>query len=205
MKDTVPKKLVLIALVLSSVVAGGLYAITRPDTLPTAVTPTTQKTVEIAKKPTSTNPEAIKSNLDSQNQLLQYLIEEEKLAHDVYARLYELHGSKVFGNILRSEQTHQTEVLTLLQARNVPDPRASEPGVFNNDELQRLYNQLVTQGAQNAEEAYKVGVIIEEKDIADITTQLATATDGDIVSALERLRTGSENHLRAFNRQLSRY
>jgi hypothetical protein len=46
---------------------------------------------------------------------------------------------------------------------------------------------------------------VHTNDIADITTQLATATDSDIVATLERLRTGSENHLRAFNRQLSRY
>jgi hypothetical protein len=44
--------------------------------------------------------------------------------------------------------------------------------------------------------------MIEEKDIADISTQLATATDQDVIDVLERLRSGSENHLRAFNRQL---
>lgn len=54
-------------------------------------------------------------------------------------------------------------------------------------------------------EAYKVGVAMEEKDTADITKQLATARDNDVVSALEALRTGSENHLRAFNRQLGKY
>jgi len=77
--------------------------------------------------------------------------------------------------------------------------------LFSNPELQALYDQLVAQGKQSTFAAYKVGVAIEEKDIADITTQLATATDSDIVATLERLRTGSENHLRAFNRQLSRY
>ena len=41
-----------------------------------------------------------------------------------------------------------------------------------------------------------------KKNIADISAQLATATDDDVITALVSLRDGSENHLRAFNRQL---
>lgn len=135
-------------------------------------------------------------------QLLLYLIEEEKLAHDVYTVMHQKYGANVFGNILQSETTHQSMVLTLLQARNIADPRSAEVGVFKNQELQQLYNKLIQQGNQSAQEAYKVGVAIEEKDIADISAQLATATDQDVITTLESLRDASENHLRAFNRQL---
>ena len=137
----------------------------------------------------------------TESQLL-YLIEEEKLAHDVYTVMYQKYGARVFGNILKSEETHQGRVLTLLQARNIADPRSEELGVFKNQELQTLYNQLIEQGNKSEVEAYKVGVIIEEKDIADISEQLATATEQDVISTLEDLRRGSESHLRAFNRQL---
>lgn len=137
----------------------------------------------------------------TESQLL-YLIEEEKLAHDVYTVMYQKYGARVFGNILKSEETHQGRVLTLLQARNIADPRSEELGVFKNQELQTLYNQLIEQGNKSEVEAFKVGVIIEEKDIADISAQLATATDQDVISTLEDLRRGSESHLRAFNRQL---
>lgn len=135
-------------------------------------------------------------------ELLTYLIEEEKLAHDVYTKMYELWGARVFGNILKSELTHQDEVLRLLTARGVADPRTGALGTFNNTELQTLYNQLIAQGSQSAAEAYRVGVAIEEKDIADINSQLKTASDTDVITALEKLRRGSENHLRAFNRQI---
>ena len=130
------------------------------------------------------------------------LIEEEKLAHDVYTVMYQKYGATVFGNILESESTHQGRVLTLLQARGIADSRSSELGVFKNQDLQTLYNTLIEQGNKSADEAYKTGVAIEEKDIADISTQLGTATDQDVISALESLRMGSENHLRAFNKQL---
>ncbi|QQS69914.1 DUF2202 domain-containing protein [Candidatus Saccharibacteria bacterium] len=187
------------------VITGAVLA--RPSDTTTQLTTAasgSQKT-NILAPPDETTPEAVTANKQSQDELLLYLVEEEKLAHDVYTVMYEQYGANVFGNILKSEQNHQGQVLTLLQARSIADPRSSERGVFRNPELQALYDQLVAQGKQSTVEAYKVGVAVEEKDIADITTQLATATDNDIVATLERLRTGSENHLRAFNRQLSRY
>ena len=134
--------------------------------------------------------------------LLLYRIEEEKLAHDVYTVMHDIYGTRVFGNILSSESTHQSRVLTLLDARGIADPRSAEIGVFTNQELQTLYNQLVEEGKISETEAFKAGVIIEEKDIKDISTQLATASDTDVISALEDLRRGSENHLRAFSKQL---
>lgn len=156
---------------------------------------TSQTTTTQAK----TSPDVPENSTEKQ---LLYLIEEEKLAHDVYTVMYQKYGANVFGNILQSESTHQSKVLTLLQVRSIPDPRSVEVGVFKNQELQTLYNQLVEQGNKSAAEAYKVGVAIEEKDIADISTQLSTASDQDVIVALESLRSGSENHLRAFNKQL---
>lgn len=135
-------------------------------------------------------------------ELLTYLIEEEKLAHDVYTVLYDMYGSKVFGNILESESKHQDQVMDLLDAYGVADPRSSEHGVFNDKDLQSLYDELIAMGSKSAADAYQVGVLIEEKDIADITAQLATTPDQAVVDVLEKLRSASENHLRAFNRQL---
>ena len=162
------------------------------------------ETVTAANTPTTPNSVIEQGSVtkDTTESLLLYLIEEEKLAHDVYTRMYEKYGANVFGNILESESSHQSKVLTLLQARGITDPRSSEIGVLKNPELQAFYNQLIAQGNQSVVEAYRVGVAIEEKDIADINTQLATATDTDVVTTLEDLRRGSENHLRAFNRQL---
>lgn len=193
---------------------GALLVLTGAYVLGRTTTHTSTPTVQVrsnnqtqATVPAATNQDTIAAATHEQSQedLLLYLIEEEKLAHDVYTVMNQTYGAKVFGNILSSEQNHQGQVLTLLQARNIADPRTSELGTFKNAELQALYDQLIAQGKQNITEAHKVGVAIEEKDIADISKQLATATESDMVTTLERLRTGSENHLRAFNRQLSRY
>lgn len=194
---------ILVGIVVVTVVvfgAGGFYILnSNSDTaeVPTA-TPsmnTGQTAVtEIEASPTS----AAKS---TEEQLL-YLIEEEKLAHDVYTVMYQKYGANIFGNILQSESTHQSQVLTLLQVRNIADPRSPEVGVFKNRDLQAFYDQLIEQGSKTETEAYNAGVTIEEKDIADISTQLATTTDQDVIDTLELLRKGSENHLRAFNQQL---
>ena len=139
---------------------------------------------------------------DATTEQLVYLIEEEKLAHDVYQAMFDLWGSRVFGNILQSEQSHQSQVLTVMNTRDIKDPRSSKVGVFVNTDLQNLYNQLIAKGSKSAVDAYEVGVAIEELDIDDLTKMLATAKDADVIAMMENLRKGSENHLRAFNNQL---
>jgi hypothetical protein len=136
------------------------------------------------------------------DELLVYLIEEEKLAHDVYTVLGGLWGSNVFTNILASETSHQDQVLALLAAHGIADPRSSEIGVFNDPELQALYDQLIAQGSVSLADAYAVGVAIEEKDIADLNVAMGTTTDAAVLGTLQTLLSGSENHLAAFSRKI---
>ena len=133
---------------------------------------------------------------------LVYLIEEEKLAHDVYSAMFDLWGARVFGNILKSEESHQSQVLTVMTAHGIADIRSTKLGVFKNTELQSLYTQLIAKGSKTTVDAYEVGVAIEELDIADLSEMLSTAKDADVIAMMEILRRGSENHLRAFNNQL---
>lgn len=138
----------------------------------------------------------------STEDLLLYLIEEEKLAHDVYTVLGQTWGGNTFTNILASESTHQDQVLSLLNAYGLADPRSSEIGVFVNPDLQALYDQLIAQGLTSQTEAYKVGVLIEETDIADLTRAMNSTTDTSILATLDKLRSASESHLAAFSKKL---
>lgn len=133
---------------------------------------------------------------------LRYLIEEEKLAHDVYQRFTELWGTPVFGNIRDSEVTHQQLLVPLLQAKGVPDPRTGQAGTFADPELQRLYDQLIAQGSASVTEAYRAGVTIEERDIADLQGDIAATTDPATTTVLQRLLAGSRAHLQAFRAHL---
>ena len=131
--------------------------------------------------------------------------EEEKLARDVYLALYDLWGLAIFQNIANSEQSHTDAVKVLLDTYGLEDPAAgNDPGEFDNEDLQALYDQLVLQGSQSLSDALKVGAAIEEIDILDIEAYLAQADNADIRRVYENLMKGSRNHLRSFVSTLSR-
>jgi len=175
-----------------------------PQVISPSASPSAEATVtpEVTSEPKAPVVDKGIATADATEEQLVYLIEEEKLAHDVYSAMFDLWGSKVFGNILKSEETHQSQVLTVMNTRDIDDPRSSKAGVFVNAELQSLYNELIAKGSKSAVDAYEVGVAIEVLDIDDITKMLATAKDADVIAMMENLRKGSENHLRAFNNQL---
>jgi hypothetical protein len=159
---------------------------------------------------TTLDQEAIKSLQDlgdgelttDQIQWLQFMREEEKLAGDVYKAFYELYKIPVFKNISKAEDNHASTVLAYLNAWEIEDPASTESGIFQNEELQELYNSLIEQGQAGLIEALKVGALIEEVDIVD----LAKVHELDAGEAFENLSAaltlGSRNHLRAFYSQL---
>lgn len=198
------KKLPIIIIIVFAVALIGilLFVDTYQEEQTTETTTQNIENIETQPDAASIDSEDITDEDLTEQQLL-YLIEEEKLAHDVYTVFYEKYGVKVFGNILESETTHQERVLTLLKAWNISDPRTSEIGVFTNSDLQKFYDDLIAQGIQSETDAIKAAIIIEETDIADIKKQISITTDEDVKSTLEDLLRGSENHLRAFTRQVN--
>lgn len=130
---------------------------------------------------------------------LNFMREEEKLAHDVYITLYQQWGMPVFANIAAAEETHANAIITLLDRYGLDDPAAGNAvGVFTNPDLQVLYDQLVARGGQSWAEALLVGGWIEETDILDLETSLTIVSQPDIRQVFTNLRAGSGNHLRAF-------
>jgi hypothetical protein len=136
---------------------------------------------------------------------LQYMREEEKLAHDVYVTLYDLWGLRVFSNISASEQQHTSAVAALLSRYGVSDPAAGNAvGEFTDPALQQLYDELIAQSSTSVAAALKVGAAIEEIDILDLQERVGATTHADIVRVYSNLLAGSENHLRAFVSNLER-
>ena len=137
---------------------------------------------------------------------LTYMREEEKLAHDVYARLNTLWGSQtpVFGNIAQSEATHTEAVRLLLVRYSLPDPAANlSEGLFVAPVLQQLYYDLTAQGSTSLINALRVGAAIEEIDILDLENALPAIDNQDIRQVYANLLKGSRNHLRAFVQALA--
>ena len=128
-----------------------------------------------------------------------FMREEEKLARDVYAVLYDAYGAQIFLNIYAAEQTHFDQIGVLLDRYGLEDP-ALAPGVYTNDYIQGLYDTLTTMGLKSLKDAYTVGAIIEEVDILDFKHFLADedVDNPDIRQVYTNLMNASKNHLRGF-------
>ena len=132
---------------------------------------------------------------------LKYMVEEEKLARDVYTVLAKTSAYPKFKNISNAEQFHLDQMSMVLADYGLWNATLTRaPGVFYNKELAALYKTLITKGQLSALEAVKVGIIIEEKDIADLTAMEKLITQDDIQFVVNYLKAGSQNHLAAFKR-----
>jgi len=132
---------------------------------------------------------------------LQYLIEEEKLARDVYLYLAENVTTMKFANIAKSEQTHMDQIAVILKTYNYFNPTTTRaPGDFRDKTLQALYNTLIAQGSTDVAAAMQVGRDIENLDIKDLQVMLKSTMPADMKLALNNLLRGSINHLAAFSR-----
>jgi hypothetical protein len=134
---------------------------------------------------------------------LLFMREEEKVARDVYLKLYESWRLAVFSNIASAEQSHMDALLKLLRTYRLPDPAAGNAiGEFTNPALQSLYDTLLEKGQLSALDALQVGGIIEETDMRDLAGAIDRSDNVDIDTTYESLLCGSRNHLRAFAHNL---
>jgi len=134
---------------------------------------------------------------------LVYMIEEEKLAHDLYVEFGDAWDLQIFSHISTAETQHADAVKGLLDAYGVEDPTAGmDAGAFVDPELQGLYDTLLAQGLTSSTAALEAAALVEETDILDLRKG---ASDHEAIDQVfDRLESGSENHLRAFAKNLDR-
>jgi len=134
-----------------------------------------------------------------------YIREEEKLARDSYTYFYGLFRAQIFSNIAESEQTHMDAVATLIDRYGLEDPASPTAGAFANATLQAMYDQLTAEGSASETAALAVAARIEETDIVDLQMATARTDNADVRQVYASLMQGSENHLRAFVRNLGQW
>ena len=136
----------------------------------------------------------------TQKAQLKYLVEEEKMARDVYNYLATKVTTRKFSNIARSEQTHMDYMAALLTKYTLTNPTTGKAaGVFVNKDIQALYKKLTVDGSAGLLQAYAAGVKVETVDIDSLKTLLAKPMPADVKTALDLLLAASYNHLDAFN------
>jgi hypothetical protein len=130
---------------------------------------------------------------------LLFMIEEEKMARDVYNELFEQTGLTQFDKISDSEQTHYETLLNTAEKLGIDTALLStEEGVFTNTDIQDLYDQLVLSGSASTEAAVEVGILIEQTDIADLQAAIETVEISFLGGVYGNLLDASYNHLSAF-------
>lgn len=139
---------------------------------------------------------------DKEKMSLLQMREEEKLAHDVYIKMYELYEKQVFKNIASSEQTHTNAVKTLIEKYELTDPAKTNAGEFSSPDMQKLYTTLVEKGSKSIADALTVGATVEDLDIKDLQEQSKDIDNADILLVYSNLERGSRNHMRAFSKNL---
>jgi len=155
---------------------------------------------------------------------ISYMGNEERLAYDVYNRLYEEWGTKQFTNIAtKSEYKHITAVQQLVQKYKMSDDinftnidlpalgymntpiENMQAGTYDISKIQRLYDDLVAMGSTSEVDALKVGCIVEVVDVNDLDEYITLAEQSnanDVVDVFNFLRDGSYNHYWAFDKGL---
>lgn len=152
---------------------------------------------------------------------LAYMGNEERLAHDVYNKLYESFPNlKQLTNIpTNSEIKHIEAVRALINKYEIDGKTlsvvdvenalltpeadvANVAGQYDIQKIQDLYDMLIAKGEQSEIDALQVGCIIEVVDINDLDEFLVHAEDSkaqDVIDVFEFLREGSYSHYWSFN------
>ncbi len=172
----------------------------------TSVNPDNVTFEELSLEKTSSTISTLPFNIpdSAETAMLQFMREEEYLAHDVYSVFADQYGFQIFINIKQSEYIHTSAVKFLLNKYQLEDPAANhQAGVFQNSELQELYNSLISSGTQSSQLALEAGQAIELADIEDLENALLITDQQDITFVLNNLLKGSQRHLQAFNAWLN--
>lgn len=136
---------------------------------------------------------AAKTNSDpTLQEMLTYALQDEYLAYTEYLRIIGKHGSiRPFSNIVQAEESHIGLLLPLFENYGyaVPADNSSEYIVV----------------PQDIKTALETGVQAEIDNIAMYESFLEKDIPLDVREVFQRLKSASENHLRAFQNGLKRY
>ncbi|NNF36437.1 MAG: DUF2202 domain-containing protein [Saprospiraceae bacterium] len=143
----------------------------------------------------------------TEKEALLMMIEEEKLARDVYITLGKEYDVKVFKNISDAENRHMEAIECLFEKYDLKNPIEEKAlGEFSSRKFQDMYESLVIRGRTDITEALKIGASIEDLDIYDLNELLESRTtdNDDLKAVFKELAKGSRNHMRAFTKNLKK-
>ena len=144
------------------------------------------------------------SNLTKEEILeIKHMREEGKLVRDVYRTLSETTNSYVFNHIPMSEEQHMANLKhmdafdKLIDRYNLEDPvkNEAEIGVYNDESLTKLYNELIKKGQKSDRDAYEVGAMVEDINMFNLIKYGKKTDKADLKFAYSTVLTQSKTHM----------
>ena len=130
------------------------------------------------------------------------LYEDEILAHDLYVTLGQKFPELMpLKNIPQSELRHREALATVLKAEGIALPTPPQGQRFVSPGLDAIFDKWLADGQVSAVSACQAGVRLEDHDISELRqAQVEFPKHKTVLAALE---SASNNHLRAFYRNLT--
>lgn len=130
------------------------------------------------------------------------LYEDEILAQDLYIELGKIYPDiRPLQNIPQSEARHRQVMAGILEKEGIALPKPPEGRKFVTKGLDEIYRDWLEEGRKSEADACRVGVRLEDHDIAEL--RAAAKNFAAHAEALAGLEAASNNHLRAFHRNLT--
>lgn len=148
----------------------------------------------------------IGNHLRSKESIVLYLLEQEKLAHDVYRSLDTMWVTDIFNRVANEEYQHVGK-LSAVAAEfmiNVPNHFNEYPmGQFIDTKLRRLYGELMAAANFSLEDAYRACAALEERKMYDLKVALKEPNFELENLTYKALLLGSEDNFKVFVRALN--
>jgi hypothetical protein len=147
-------------------------------------------------------PEAAMRLTSREKEGMIFIWEEEKVARDLYSSLFRQNNLTIFKNLTESEQRHMDEAKAIILRYGLVVPENETPERFDNESLQRIYNELLAEGRSSDQDAIKAAAVFEEISIIDLKRELSSVQAEDIGVVYQGLLAGSRKHLRSYVSEL---
>ncbi|WP_457795328.1 DUF2202 domain-containing protein [Horticoccus sp. 23ND18S-11] len=128
---------------------------------------------------------------------LLFQIDEERMARELYLAFAGKWALRPFENIPVAEARHEAVLRQLALRAGLTAPVAVA-GRFASVEVQQRYDALLALGLESADSALRASAFVEEQDIADLQTLIASTDSAALKEAATALKTASGHHLNAF-------
>lgn len=134
-----------------------------------------------------------------------FLLEEEKLAGDLYDLFYETSGLKVFDRISNSEDNHFDNLAAQADKLGVDISAilALPDGEYVNPEVQAMYDAWSVEGVASTQTAIEIAVEIETTDIEGLKDAAESVDVASLETAYLALAEASARHLDSFDNFLA--